>query len=298
MADSTTQQPYQFGDVVDGYRWTITGWEPVSPPERTVGVPRKLEARYAASLAAREKAQQQATTEPATTEVLDDAALDGDATGPAESDAGLDAPPTRTVIAAPDLAVEFDEPPVEVAVELATDDVLDPDAAATGQDEPVPDDAQSVGVRAWYGLGWETQPDPDADLAPQSTDIDDLDASFAAALAHGTRALAEQHAPSEIEIAAGIASGAARSDDGSWIAMGEEPVPIDEWTPSAFDAPPQEAPLDELDELDELDGLDGNDAPDPSASVPAPAAPTEPDPAPRFVIYSPAPPQGWYPGKV
>ena len=32
----TETQPYVFGDVVDGHRWTVVGWERIEPPEVAV----------------------------------------------------------------------------------------------------------------------------------------------------------------------------------------------------------------------------------------------------------------------
>jgi hypothetical protein len=154
MADSTSHQPYQFGDVVDGYRWTITGWEPVAAPERTVGVPRLLEKRYAATQEAQARAQaaiqtldpeHQAVADEApvvvpddppvvvldetddldpAADAVDEAGLDAEAAPEPEPEPVMDAEPTPEPIAVADTPVRTDvpEPPTAAAPEPVTDD--------------------------------------------------------------------------------------------------------------------------------------------------------------------------------
>jgi hypothetical protein len=295
-------QPYQFGDVVDGYRWTITGWEPVEAPERTVGVPKLLEKRYAATQEA--QARQEATTqtledaplvvvpdEPVEVVEVADAAdpvmspeaptYEADTVEPAVAEAAAEeSSPTsglsldeilggrRTVVAAPDLSVTFDAH--DAAAHADAEEPLD----AAGADVAEPYDARPSSARSWYGLGLEPidEPEEAADVAPS-------DDAFAAALELGARTFAEHYQPSEIEIAAGIASGAHR--------------PAETWTAPAPPAAPWvvEEPTVAPETLDPHDAAYGE-------SAPATSQDAEPPAAARPVTFSPPPPAGWYPGSV
>lgn len=315
MAD----QPYQFGDVVDGYRWTITGWEPVEAPERTVGVPRLLEKRYAATQA-RQQAQTQTLDDPAPAVVADDPTVvpEPEPDSPtavaqvepepetATSVAGLEEILGRTVVAAPDLSVTFDpsessaydeipalsdhvdtgteadvdtEADLDISSETVPDDLADLADLAVGvtgaADEPY--DARPSSARAWYGLGFEPIDEPVEGPAP----AEDPDAAFAAALELGARTFAEHYQPSEIEIAAGIASGARRPAEASG-----GPAPAAPWAgvdePSV--APEILDPHDAAYGAAAADGSDGDAIEDLAEARP--------------VTFSAPPPAGWYPGSV
>jgi hypothetical protein len=310
-------QPYQFGDIVDGYRWTITGWEPVEAPERTVGVPRLLEKRYAATQEkqAREQAQTQTLEDPAPVVIPDapDAPVApvvapetiAEPVGtvepvavehtvePAVEDAVDDSPQPsalsleeilgggRTVVAAPDLSVTFDAAdspaPAETEQPVASGETELPEL-------PEPYDARPTSARSWYGLGLEPieEPTDEVDAEAAQTPAVDPDDAFAAALELGARTFAEHYQPSEIEIAAGIASGAHR--------------PADPWTAPATPAAPWtvEEPTVAPEPLDAHDAAYGSAAPEPADADGG----TEPAAAPRPVTFTAPPPAGWYPGSV
>ena len=325
MAD----QPYQFGDVVDGYRWTITGWEPVEAPERTVGVPRLLEKRYAATQA-RQQAQTQTLDDPAPVVVADEPTVvpepEPELDAPtavaqvepepeaATSAVGLEEILGRTVVAAPDLAVTFepsespayDEPPAfsdhvdsvaEGDADTDTEAHVALEADVDSSTETVPDDladlaevetrsaeerydARPSSARAWYGLGFEPVDEPAEEPAP----AEDPDAAFAAAMELGARTFAEHYQPSEIEIAAGIASGARRPAD-AWGA----PAPVAPW---AGVEEPSVAPeiLDPHDAAYGAAAADGSDGSGDDGVEDRPEA--------RPVTFSAPPPAGWYPGSA
>jgi hypothetical protein len=286
-------QPYQFGDIVDGHRWTITGWEPIEAPERTVGVPRLLEKRYAATqeALARRQAQTQTLDEPAPVVVPDEPVAAGssstDPTSAPDPIAAEDSPQVaapsldeilgggRTVVAGPDLSVTFD--PDDAPAPPTMEEPVDAD----GAEEPAPD-LRPTGTSTWSDLGVETLDEPGAGAGTESdhAPVPDPDAAFAAALELGARTFAEHYQPSEIEIAAGIASGA--------------PRPAELWSAPAAPAAPWDLgePTVAPETLDSRDAAYGApERPDADGDQDAPARTGD-------VTLTPPPPAGWYPGTV
>jgi hypothetical protein len=181
MADSTSHQPYQFGDVVDGYRWTITGWEPVAAPERTVGVPRLLEKRYAATQEAQARAQAATQTlepdAPVVTDerpvvvpddppvvVLDETDVEVEPADGAGPDPVVDVGPEAE--AEPDL--EPEPPVVDVEPEAEAEPDLEPDPETAAVAEPPPIEAADVPAPS-------AEPEPPvADEPDRSYSLDEL----------------------------------------------------------------------------------------------------------------------------
>jgi hypothetical protein len=160
--------PYQFGDVVDGYRWTVLGWEPVegSEPAASAALQHALDThlerpaltRHARHVSA--AAHRPAATTPPDDEVADAADIDL-----------ADIDPAAVDVAEPVPAPEAAEDSVEAALPAQQS------APASGS---APDPAPATGATPqlrWTPVGWEVVAEdppvePTAPSAPVDTRVD------------------------------------------------------------------------------------------------------------------------------
>jgi hypothetical protein len=147
--------PYEFGDVVDGYRWTVLGWEPVegSEPAASAALQHALDTRLARPAVTHHARHTSAATRPV-----------APATPAPDADTA-----TQVEAAATTAATDVDpEPAAEPDLPAAGAVVADPAPALAGTAAPEPE-------RRWTPVGWELV-EPEVDDAPErALGADDLE---------------------------------------------------------------------------------------------------------------------------